>query len=357
VSGGTQSAPRQRLEYLDALRGIAALTVMAYHFAYSVQPPELRAALLSATEVHFDLGRFGVVLFFLISGYVIPLSLSGEGALPRFAIGRLFRLYPAYWFAIAVMIGTALILGRALPSLPQLVANLTMAPRLLGAAPMANIFWTLLVELIFYGLCAGLYLTGLLRNTKAIFAACIATLAASAVPMQLGLPVIDIPYHLSFLFMGYLLRLSVLEGQREVGTYATASIALGIALAPLFQFSEVRDIANQATAAGLTLSYAAAVAVFAAVVVWKPAARSHVVLRAGAWSYSLYLLHVPIGGLVKAVVKPDDAVSSVVFFVVASVVALAVSAAAYRWIEEPAIAAGKRIAGRRRVTQDMEVAP
>ena len=43
-----------------------------------------------------DLGKYGVLLFFLVSGYVIPMSLERHGSLRRFWIGRLFRIYPAY---------------------------------------------------------------------------------------------------------------------------------------------------------------------------------------------------------------------------------------------------------------------
>ena len=52
---------------------------------------------------HIDLGKYGVLLFFLVSGYVIPMSLERHGSLRRFWIGRLFRIYPAYLAAIALV--------------------------------------------------------------------------------------------------------------------------------------------------------------------------------------------------------------------------------------------------------------
>ena len=48
----------------------------------------------------FNAGRFGVALFFLISGFVIPFSFKEPRPLLRFALSRFFRLYPAYWLSL-----------------------------------------------------------------------------------------------------------------------------------------------------------------------------------------------------------------------------------------------------------------
>ena len=76
----------RRLHSLDALRGLAALGVVAYH--YLDQPAYY--------------GLLGVELFFIISGFVILMTLERVPSLLQFAIGRAARLYPAYWFSVAV---------------------------------------------------------------------------------------------------------------------------------------------------------------------------------------------------------------------------------------------------------------
>jgi len=86
-----------RLAWLDALRGYAALVVVVFHLSPTVLGSDRHLALYR----HFDLGKYGVLLFFLVSGYVIPMSLERHGSLRRFWIGRLCRIYPAYLAAIA----------------------------------------------------------------------------------------------------------------------------------------------------------------------------------------------------------------------------------------------------------------
>lgn len=89
-----------RYNFLDDLRGIAALAVFMqhllghiYHTIQEFHPLYKSVYFLLAETV--DWGRFGVVLFFLVSGFIIPSSLNKSSIL-TFIIGRFFRLYPAY---------------------------------------------------------------------------------------------------------------------------------------------------------------------------------------------------------------------------------------------------------------------
>ena len=96
-----------RLDHIHGLRGLAAVAVVIEHAALIARASG--ASLFSGVLHAIDLGRFGVVLFFLISGLVIPFSFSGETPLRTFAIRRAFRLYPVYWLSIPVLalVGTA----------------------------------------------------------------------------------------------------------------------------------------------------------------------------------------------------------------------------------------------------------
>src|SRR3954471_21295245 len=97
-----------RFLYIDALRGIAAIVVMYFHFAngmletpgiYHGIDHDIAAALCQFVEM----GKFGVALFFIISGFVIPSSfgLMTAHRIKRFMISRFFRLYPMYWISLA----------------------------------------------------------------------------------------------------------------------------------------------------------------------------------------------------------------------------------------------------------------
>ena len=86
--------PGGRLAFLDMLRGIAALSVVLAHIITTVAP--------AANPIQvIDFGRFGVQVFFLCSGFIIPVSLQNSQSLKRFWLRRFFRLYPLYWINIA----------------------------------------------------------------------------------------------------------------------------------------------------------------------------------------------------------------------------------------------------------------
>ncbi|WP_078890514.1 acyltransferase family protein [Streptomyces maremycinicus] len=78
-----------RFGWLDAVRGIAALTVALHHLS-----AELFVGTSAAVREWFDPGIFGVMAFFLVSGYIVPASLERRGDVRAFWIGRLFRLWP-----------------------------------------------------------------------------------------------------------------------------------------------------------------------------------------------------------------------------------------------------------------------
>ena len=84
-----------RLDFLDALRGIAALAVFFAHAYQGISP-----AFLKWQYRYFEPGQWGVFVFFLISGYIVPVSLERHGSLVRFWIGRICRLYPLYCLSL-----------------------------------------------------------------------------------------------------------------------------------------------------------------------------------------------------------------------------------------------------------------
>jgi peptidoglycan/LPS O-acetylase OafA/YrhL len=89
------------LPWIDALRGLAILMVLANHVALVV--PGLSAPV----ETLARFGQMGVQLFFVASAYTLCLSWQQRRAdeaqpLLRFLLRRLFRIAPLYWFAIAL---------------------------------------------------------------------------------------------------------------------------------------------------------------------------------------------------------------------------------------------------------------
>src|ERR671924_2089375 len=81
----------RRLAWLDGLRGLAAMVVVFEH-SLNVLLPEVRRT----ASPWFDFGRYGVFVFFLVSGYIVPASLERRGDVRAFWIGRFLRLYPLW---------------------------------------------------------------------------------------------------------------------------------------------------------------------------------------------------------------------------------------------------------------------
>ena len=88
-----------RLGFLDFVRGIAAFAVLLQHTGETLWP-----SINWATHQYVNIGRFGVVAFFLVSGFIIPFSLERGGSVRRFGVGSFFRLYPLYWVSLIAIL-------------------------------------------------------------------------------------------------------------------------------------------------------------------------------------------------------------------------------------------------------------
>jgi peptidoglycan/LPS O-acetylase OafA/YrhL len=154
LAGGTR-----RLQTIDALRGGAALAVVLYHA--SVFNAGLgRGWANTWTEVGFGFGRFGVWLFFVISGFCIHLRWASQyagapGRAPRldfvaFWKRRFVRLYPPYAIALAIYIAWLAFEGLRPTgvTLWRIALHVTMLNNMdRGAVDAINgVFWTLAVE-------------------------------------------------------------------------------------------------------------------------------------------------------------------------------------------------------------------
>ena len=145
-----------RFRELDGFRGLAAITVVIYHLGVPATQNYPRTA---PSPYDIPLGELGVQLFFIISGFVILLSAIKSGSALKFAVSRFSRIYPTYWFALAVSALVYFIYGNPGRhiTIPQTLINTTMLQRFLRVDNVDQVYWTLAVELQFYVMVA-LYL-------------------------------------------------------------------------------------------------------------------------------------------------------------------------------------------------------
>ncbi|SEG91961.1 Peptidoglycan/LPS O-acetylase OafA/YrhL, contains acyltransferase and SGNH-hydrolase domains [Nonomuraea solani] len=143
------------MAWLDALRGLAAVAVLAEHMLQAIMP--------SLRPYWCNLGIYGVMVFFLVSGYIIPVSLERRGDLRAFWISRAFRLYPLYVAVIGLTLALAwwIPVRDAVPRDPSAVAaHATMLTDVVGVATVVDPMWTLSYEMVFYLVCAAMYAAG-----------------------------------------------------------------------------------------------------------------------------------------------------------------------------------------------------
>ena len=158
VGAKAEPATGSRLAWLDMLRGLAALAVVFDHLSYYVLQ-HIRA------EVYtwFDPGNYGVFVFFIISGYIVPASLERKGSVRTFWVSRLFRLYPLYLLAVGIAVALYLMhLGglRGEGSDPEtsILSQLLMMSNVLGGQNLPNVVWSLSYEMVFYLLLTAMFI-------------------------------------------------------------------------------------------------------------------------------------------------------------------------------------------------------
>ncbi|WP_329596980.1 acyltransferase [Streptomyces pseudovenezuelae] len=180
--------PPAKLGWLDALRGLAALVVVFDHSSYTFMA-DFRQELMP----HFNTSRYGIMVFFLVSGYIIPASLERRGCVRTFWMGRIFRVYPL-WTVVVLALLAANFLGVAelhdfggQSAVTAVVAHATMLQELLGTPNVLLVLWTLSYEMSFYLLVVALFTVGLHRHSAAI-AVTLAVLSAASVTAGAVLP-------------------------------------------------------------------------------------------------------------------------------------------------------------------------
>ncbi|MGO9460274.1 MAG: acyltransferase family protein [Rhodomicrobium sp.] len=156
----------QRIAYLDGLRGIAILLVLLFH-AYARWGELVPFGNSYSKFPLFRFGGIGVQLFFMISGFVILMTLEKCASFSQFVFRRWARLFPAMLVGSLLVFCTASLLPErpaGTPVILDLVPGLTFVdPVWLEALTgtkqgvLEGAFWSLFVEFKFYIIFGFLY--------------------------------------------------------------------------------------------------------------------------------------------------------------------------------------------------------
>ncbi|MDH7785086.1 peptidoglycan/LPS O-acetylase OafA/YrhL [Ochrobactrum sp. 19YEA23] len=177
-------------EFATTLRGIAALCVIISHYfglfwvnqaavSELIRSPAVDGLWLPSylmwLHPHplFNWGAFGVALFFLVSGFVIPYSLERSSRL-QFIIGRIFRIMPVYAAGFSITIISIFVSVKYFDAQWPFTAKQVFIHYIPGIRDILNsvnidgIVWTLETEMKFYFICL-LGVSALQRRSLAFF--------------------------------------------------------------------------------------------------------------------------------------------------------------------------------------------
>lgn len=353
-----RSANGNRLHQIDALRALAAVLVIVTHASsgfWSYATKLGYSDLLYRFVQSVDTGRIGVLVFFIVSGFVVANTLDAPKAnLFKFAVRRTLRLYPLFWLSIILVIFFLRGRNELIPFTADwktITANFTMLPTLMGFDPLMVIYWTLETELVFYLVAAVVYKIGYLFDPeKLLVLICVligmfAAVMFGALPSPKNLAWKSLGLNLAFMFWGSLFY-SVYSSRTTLKHRRILVLAAAVILAPsvytLFRFT----LLGSADDLRWAVAYPSALLIFSTLYFtnsrWVRIASS-----LGLISYSMYLLHPAAIILVSFLIDKYGILPTGAGLPLLSLLAvgvtIAVSLASYALIEKPFISLGRKL--------------
>lgn len=288
--------PLGRYAFIDHLRGLAALAVLIFHAFGSVADTPIWAPLEPIRTIAMH-GWQGVHVFFVISGYCITekihaLAHTGYGP-AAFLRDRFWRIAPPYWATLVVCVILGLLstpfnglpASSALPpSFAAAIADLAFLQLLWDTPSLLLVSWTLAYEAGFYLIAAGFFaLKPLLgKHTLILGSTLLAAICLISPPHLIG----GLFAHWPEFWLGMFSHFLLAGGRTRIGAAVLAILAATTISHPFGIASSLHGSAL-GTAAILLFAYRC-----------DRQLADLACLRwlgfVGVWSYSLYLIHVPI---------------------------------------------------------------
>lgn len=265
----------------------------------------------------------------MISGMVILLTIELTSSVRHFAIGRFARLYPAYWVSVGLAGADLIAVGDT--GIAQIALNSTMLQKFIGVSGLIPTYRTLAYELWFYALMATISATGLINRVDRL--AIIWLVIASALRLN-GIDFFGSRMAIFLMLQFGHLFIAGMMIHRITSGRATTETILALGLCFAYSLFGRTDWAHIPSTPYFVVN------AFFIVAVWA-AARNRLLFLARPWlvalgacSYSLYLLHYPIGMmLVRAAESLDQ--PKWLAIVLAVPISMTAALAARRYVEIP----------------------
>ncbi|WP_159086013.1 acyltransferase family protein [Flavobacterium faecale] len=296
------------LDILYVLRAIAVLMVCFCHFG---KVASINGNNFSKLFSYFEkYGKYGVEIFFVISGFVIPLSLSrGKYTIenyPKFLLKRVVRLHPPYIAALILTLTIMFISYKVRHVVyPENVLSIFQSLFYLHVPSDNPVFWTLLIEAQYY-LFIGLFFTLITRMPK--FSILVFVPFFLLFSMTLVADYIELFKFIEYFLMGTVgYCLYSKTGDKYINN---------LVLVLILSF-----ITFKGNYVGLFFSFSTLV-----IILFINLKVSKAIKFLGIISYSIYLIHFPIGMKLMNFMKPRiNDTSMPLLFLLALIVSIACS--------------------------------
>ncbi len=367
AEGAAVRAPSDGREHaLDGLRGAGAIAVMSYHvFDFFPAHESLRVALLASPLGIVFNGLGALHMFFVLSGYVLALSLTRDtrsGKLPRFYVRRVFRIHPPYvmgvLFAWVMTLGLQRVSSGAMPMtasascfhLPaSLMPRALMLPSLaFGQLPVG---WSLYVEIAMSVIFPLLLWLG--RRTHPLLLVALGFVLLRPLDVRVGFLIFT---------LNFALGIAVFLAPPRLGTFIAslsgrATAMWLVVMVLVLQSPYAISWWNTGTsgmddrnAPSMIIPLALGSTLLVAATVHHPSVRGFFAASWIAWlgsiSFSFYLIHFTVlTFLVCRFTGHTQPIPSVIGIgVVAFAISVGLSVVGYRFVEQPSMNAGRAVA-------------
>ncbi|WP_199440657.1 acyltransferase family protein [Umezawaea beigongshangensis] len=339
TAGGGRS---EYLHGLDVLRVVASAAIVYTHLASWISGKnrswpigDLVNAVTSPLHLRPDLAFIGVASFLLVSGLVVT-RVSLRESPGEFLRRRAVRVLPPLWAALILafaVVSTGLVREMAPESAAtalHLLNNAWFGPYFVGGAVLLPVVWTLLVQLAFYAFTA--LTIPLLRRwpwLPSAVAAALISVTTSLVPQGAVGPVRTVVAFLPIVFIGQLISLAQ-AGRVRLG----AAVALGAVHLLLFVRADLVSRGIFTPGGGyhnVLLMIVLLVLLFMSAN--GPVARSRWTRALARRTYSVYLVHMPIGFAVLELLV--DAIGASWALLISVLVIAVATELFYRAVERP----------------------
>jgi exopolysaccharide production protein ExoZ len=346
----------KRIQNIQALRGIAVISVVIIHLIMMEQKYGGAQTILSGT---LKFRFFGVDLFFIMSGFLMVTITRGKFRDPvqalRFFYGRISRIYPIYWIFTTLVLIVFLVhpgwVNNYQGNQVNILSSFLLIPE--STLPLIIVAWTLVHEMYFYimfTLIIFLFPEKYLRHTIFIWGSIVLVLNLTAGPVNPYIKVISHPLTFEFIagcFLAYIYHNSDVKISKKI-LFPGAAASVIVSLAGYYVYQIVTgEIELPSWWRLLIFGFPAFVTVFCMIYAEKDGFKIHnIFYTIGNASYSIYLTHImtlSAFGRLWSVFASEGIADNFVMLPLTFILVIYAGMMSFKYIERPLLNLSKKM--------------